>query len=626
MKIQFNKLRIHHFMSFDDAEVTLSDRGYCLIKGVNENPKDAAKSNGSGKSTIFNAISFALTGETLQGLKSNLANIYFDDGCYVDLEFDIDKDTYRLVRYKDDADYGTNLKIYLNGEDKSGKGIRESQEILDTYLPDLTSELIGSVIILGQGLPQKFTANTPSGRKEVLEHLSKSDFMIQDLKNRIENRLTELNNKNTVNNNEKISISSQLEIFKTQQQSKNTEYLEYQIENNYESELNRLKEEYAKKNCEVAQAKEEFDKFDKLYKDKYEELNKLTTDFSTKKSEIDSKHHEIELDFTTKISNQKNDIRNLENEVTKLKNITDICPTCGQKIPNVIKPDTTKQEEQLIYLTKNLEELVKSKEQDDAYYKESITALKQSFDSAISTCTDEKTKCYLDAQEAQNKGIKLENEANSLLAEASRIANLKDNFETNKKRVESELKTINESIDNLTKAWTEKKEVEAVLSTHIEAVNKMNTLIKRDFRGILLQDIITFIDRSAKEYCSKIFNTDEISIALDGNSIDITFCNKDYENLSGGEKQRVDCIVQFAIRKMMTQYLNFSSNILVLDEITDALDSVSCDKVIDFITRELNDIESVFIISHHSDELAIPCDSEIVVTKDIHGVSRVTKQ
>ena len=156
-----------------------------------------------------------------------------------------------------------------------------------------------------------------------------------------------------------------------------------------------------------------------------------------------------------------------------------------------------------------------------------------------------------------------------------------------------------------------------------EVVSKMNTIVKRDFRGFLLKNIIDFINIKAKEYASQIFGCDEIDFELDGNDINISFSGKDYSNLSGGEKQRVDLIVQFAIRSFMCNFLQFSSNILVLDEITDALDSESCDRVINFITNELKDIESVFIISHHSDTLEIPCDSELIIEKDNLGVSHV---
>ena len=44
-----------------------------------------------------------------------------------------------------------------------------SSKILQEELPDLTSTLLTSVIIFGQGLPQRFSNNTPSGRKEILE-------------------------------------------------------------------------------------------------------------------------------------------------------------------------------------------------------------------------------------------------------------------------------------------------------------------------------------------------------------------------------------------------------------------------------------------------------------------------
>ena len=127
----------------------------------------------------------------------------------------------------------------------------------------------------------------------------------------------------------------------------------------------------------------------------------------------------------------------------------------------------------------------------------------------------------------------------------------------------------------------------------------------------------------AKEYARDIFGCDELEFKLDGNNIDIIYCNKMFESLSGGEKQKVDLIIQFAIRDMMSQYLDFSSNILILDEITDNLDAVGCNNVLNLISTKLNDIESIFIISHHADELAIPSDSEMVIIKDRNGISRV---
>ena len=73
----------------------------------------------------------------------------------------------------------------------------------------------------------------------------------------------------------------------------------------------------------------------------------------------------------------------------------------------------------------------------------------------------------------------------------------------------------------------------------------------------------------------------------------------------------------------MRQYLDFSSNIIVLDEVFDGLDAVSCAAVLNLISRKLTDVDSIFIISHRADELSIPSDCEMIIIKDESGVSRL---
>ena len=192
MNIKFKNINIENFLSIGNASIDFSNNGYTLVKGINNNKDDLATSNGSGKSSLFEAICWCLTGETIRGIKSDISNINSDGGAYVELNLEVSGDTWKIIRTKDHKQYKTNLKLFKNGSDVSGKGIRDTSKILSDNLPDLTSSLIGSVIILGQGLPQRFSNNTPSGRKDVLEKLSKSDFMIEDLKDRIAKRKTYL--------------------------------------------------------------------------------------------------------------------------------------------------------------------------------------------------------------------------------------------------------------------------------------------------------------------------------------------------------------------------------------------------------------------------------------------------
>ena len=620
MIVKFIKLHIHHFLSFNDATIDLTDRGYCLVSGINKNPKDAAKSNGAGKSTIANAISYALIGETISGLKSNLGNIYYDDGCYVELEFKVDNNTFKLLRSKEDATYGTNLKIIVNDEDKGGKGIRESQVILDELLPDLTRELIGSVILLGQGLPDKFTANSPSGRKEVLEHLSKSDFMIQDLKDRIESRSIELSNKLRETDDSILSLTAQKRVYNEQLTMENNKLEELSRETNL-SYLLKDKQELLTNLTNMFNESNE--KYNKLLEEETT-LNSKLLEATNFKNERLYKLHSQFLEYNSELETMKASctlkINNLEKEINEMKNIKDICPMCGQRIPNVIKPDTSSKEQELSVSKQNLELTLQD-----------IQANKDEYDLAVQKVNDMFKEDSSKTQERLQEIAKLKSEClvsqlqQDINTVKTDIVKLEKDIQTHDEKVLECKNKIQEYTTKINAFNTQENEYldgKNKLNQHVEVVNKFNTYIKRDFRGILLSNSIDYINMKAQEYASKIFNTDEIEFKLDGNNIDISFCKKDYDNLSGGEKQRVDLITQFAIRDMLSKHLNFSSNIIFLDEITDNLDADSCDKVINFITQELKDIESTFIISHHAD-LAIPCDSEIVIVKNEYGVSEV---
>ena len=54
----------------------------------------------------------------------------------------------------------------------------------------------------------------------------------------------------------------------------------------------------------------------------------------------------------------------------------------------------------------------------------------------------------------------------------------------------------------------------------------------------------------------------------------------------------------------------------------DNLDSIGCQRVLNLIATKLNDVESIFIVTHHSD-IAIPVDRELVVIKDSNKISKV---
>ena len=101
MILKFEKIILHNFMSFGDAELNLDASGYVLVSGVNKNPVDNASSNGSGKSSIWEAISWALTGETIRGGSKDIRNVFTEGGAFVELTFSVDDDIYSVLRSKE---------------------------------------------------------------------------------------------------------------------------------------------------------------------------------------------------------------------------------------------------------------------------------------------------------------------------------------------------------------------------------------------------------------------------------------------------------------------------------------------------------------------------------------------
>lgn len=514
------------------------------------------------------------------------------------------------------------LQITRNNENISGKTFRESESILATHLSDVSFELLSTIIILSQGMPNKLSAFTPSGRKELLEKLTKSDFMIEDTKNRVATRQTFLNTL-------KVDLEKQL-LLRTQsltQLQGTLDTLNFQLKNwktpDYTTELTAS----LQKQKDLATKIEVLTTKIALCEKQVEELNKtyikLTSEQTAEYTCLNEEYTKATTTDTGAKLELEYKIKNLSTEITKLKAITDICPTCGQKLKNVQKPDTTEKEAELKQLQEDLEKKTKELFTKNGKYTEYKSKLEAKFTANMAAVTE---KLAIEKQSlAQFKQLHTTYLAQKAIEETAYAK-----LQYDQQNIEAKLMELHNSIDKTTKEITKvTKEKLATttkltdIETHIEVVKKIETLTKRDFRGYLLSNIIKYIDKKAKDYCELVFKNRDLTITLNGNNLDILYGNKLFDNLSGGEKQKCDLIIQFAIRDLLQKYLNINSNILVLDEVTDFLDKASCRAIIDLITKELKEVESVFIISHHIEELELPIDTELHVLKNSEGVSAI---
>ena len=612
--IYFKQVQLKNFMSYETACVDLNKPGYILVNGDNNNPDDSAKSNGCGKSTLFNAISWALTGQTTSGAK-DVSNIYLSGQTTATVEFECNGKNYVITRMKNPA----KLKIYINGEDKSGKGIRDSEKLLNEYLPEITDSLINSVIILGQGLPQRFTNNTPSGRKEVLENLSKSDFMIDDLKQRISNRKEILSNQLREQEDELLKKTNEVEIYTQYKSQAEQKYSSLEDASTLDEQLNKHRVSYNDLDKQCKSLEFELSSFKKNLDDLYNDMDNLYKEKSDKLSSLelnDTKNIE------SVISDTKSEIRIKTDELNKLESIVDTCPTCGQKLPDVHKIDTTELVSEIEKLKHNLTDYNNSLDELISKNNEMINNIEIIYQDKQNDIQEKIGECKSEIDHLEGKYSLYTNDIKRLDDMIKDITYKKKTLENTRQECEQEITKYDTLLHDINSEIVVINNVIDNIKTHIDINQKMNTIIKRDFRGYLLTNVIDYISSRCKFYSKQVFNTEKLDFTLDGNNISISYDGKEYEMLSGGEKQKIDVILQLSLRDMLCSYLNFSSNILVLDEITDSLDIIGAQKIFNLISSNLTDVETIYIISHHQD-FEIPYDGEIKIVKGSDKISRI---
>lgn len=238
------------------------------------------------------------------------------------------------------------LRIIRNGQDLSGKGIRESEQTLTEILPNLNKDLLSTAIILSQGMPNKFSAFSPSGRKELLERLTKSDFMIEDVKQKIALRLKQLEQE--LRQEEDSVLVNQAKIAQGKEQvSTAQETLRQIIVVDHTQNILQLTENKNKLQQNLQRLLQEQKEVQKVFEQVNEQLLQAVTEKATENNlELENylqKYNEV----SELLAAQMAELGAKKVEKTRLEAISDTCPTCGQKLIGIQKPDTTELRDQI---------------------------------------------------------------------------------------------------------------------------------------------------------------------------------------------------------------------------------------------------------------------------------------
>ena len=300
MNIRFNSIDIENFRSIERAFVELENQGTVIVKGVNEY-EDKATSNGSGKSSVFEAIIFALFEETSSGEK-DVANRIIDNGYSITLKFEVDNDKY-IINRQCSKNGKTSVVVNKNGLDISARNKTDTNKIILQIL-GINKAIFLDSVFLSQNANTNLASLTPTARKERLEILTNTDFMINNFKEKLKEKQTEY---------EAECVSNQLKINKLNgnKETNLKQQADLQLKiNEAKQELERLKQLgniqeideqlNLKENVEMSTFDKQIEETDKMIQDKEQEINILKEDFekiNKQNNENNEKMNEINKKF-----------------------------------------------------------------------------------------------------------------------------------------------------------------------------------------------------------------------------------------------------------------------------------------------------------------------------------------
>ena len=569
--INFRNVTWQNFLSTGNTpiEIPLDKSGSTLIIGE----------NGSGKSTVLDALCFGLFGKPFRRIKKDqLVNSINERDCKVEIQFDIGKRKYLIIR----GIRPNRFEIYMNGkllnQDASAK---DYQKQLENNILKLNHKSFTQVVILGSSSFIPFMQLTASARREVVEDIL--DIKIFSMMNVIlKQKLKDLKLR-------QIEIGQSFEMLTTKI-SMTSDHIDF-----------------TKK-----KSKTSLKALEKKMNDNQKEIIELETQVDT----LQGKVKEYETDIYPKheqLIKDKNELANIKwkmneksskaEEEIKFFQENDDCPTCEQHIDEEFKEKAieSRQDKMMMSacgLVRLDEQLTEMEARKSLYYKIQSDARKQEVDAA-------KKKSSSSSLQKFNRELYLQ------------IEDIRN--------IDSEL------IEDKTKLKVYKEEMKVVEKEKNRVTDDQNYSI---LAKQLLQDsgIKTKIIKKYLPIMNKLINS--YLSALDFHvqfELDETFHETlksryrdefSYSNFSEGEKMRIDLALLFTWRQIAKMKNSTNTNLLVLDEIFDSsLDANGTDEFLKILSTISN--ENIFIISHKSD-LNIDKFDDLVRFEKIQNFSKMT--
>ena len=567
--ILFEKIRWKNFLSTGNhfTEIDFTKHSTNLIIGT----------NGAGKSTVLDALTFSLFGKPFRKInKPQLPNSSNEKDCRVEVEFSIGDIKWKVVR----GIIPNLFEIYRNDSalDQSAAAL-DQQKWFEQNVIKMNYTSFTQIVILGSSTFVPFMQLTANNRREVIEDLL--DIRIFSSMNAvIKEKIRTTKDEIRVLELKKESLIDKVEMQK-----------------NFIDEI----ESRGKKNIKDTEKKiGELLVEENNYMGSNEELEKSLVDFNNELEKFAGATDKLRT-----LGNLKGKISNKVSTITKEHKFftqNTVCPTCTQPIEEEFRinkiDDAQNKAKELQSGYKELEEAINKEEERERQF---------------TNLSKEITKLTHGISQNNVKIAGCQRQVRDLESEIQRIT---DNL-ANRNTEHEKLATFNDSLK----------------TTYDDLVERKETINYYDFSYSLLKDggvktkiikkYLPLINQQVNRYLQLMdfyinFSLDEEFNETVQSPIHDNFS---YSSFSEGEKMRIDLALLFTWREVARMKNSVNTNLLIMDEVFDSsLDGFGTEeflKIIRFVIKDAN----VFVISHK--ESLHDKFSQVIRFEKVKGYSRL---
>lgn len=589
--MEFRELVLNNFMSYRRQKFSdIDSAGLTLIEGVNQ---DEGGSNGAGKSSLWDGISWALFGQTVRGLKGDevVHRKYLCD-CSVAITFDSGGRQFTITRYRKHNDMGDRLLVTDSDSGVELGTTAQTQEWIEQEF-GIDFELFRCTVLFAQGETFNFVNAGNKSQKEILSKVMRIDydkflFKAKEKAKELEKEDIKIHNELMVLNSHIVDDPAGLYM----EESKRWESARSERIDELNAEVDALRNK----------------KFGGPNK---EEINKLLTEVLEKKGKLDTLCNKYLEERATAEANRKI----YDNNIKAFQKLTKECPTCRQDIDSEFHRNCMDQFAKLrdqfaAEGDKYNDKLIRLEGEGDKFDEKRTELIKKLEEARAIEREREYNKKEIALAELNIKGLySQENPHHELIRQAvEKQKKIKDKIakvEARQIEIVDELPYYQFWVNAFGDAGIKSFVFDLICSS---LTNKTNNYLNTLTGGA----VSVAFDTQKKLKSGETREKFECAIIKDGEAVR-------YESYSGGEKRRISLAVDLALSDLMCDYSGTKFNLVAFDEQTTGLDLAGRQAFMELL-KKISLTKRVFVVDHDAEFKSMFDDVWAITKKD--GVSR----